>query len=65
VSSGATRTVTTYAGLTTSVTVSNAGSGTNLPGGATQTRTTVKNSQGQTAMVVDAERKLTIVPICH
>lgn len=49
--SGAARTVTTYNGLVTTVTVSNAGAGTNLPGGVTQSRTTTKNSQGQVIQV--------------
>lgn len=49
--SGAVRTATTYNGLVTTVTVSNAGSGSNLPGGVTQTRTTTKNSQGQVVQV--------------
>jgi YD repeat-containing protein len=50
--SGAVRTATAYNGLETTVTVSNAGSGSNLPGGVTQSSTTTKNSQGQVIQVV-------------
>jgi len=49
--SGQARTATTYQGLVTTVTVSNAGAGTGMPGGAMQVRTTTKNSQGQVTQV--------------
>jgi RHS repeat-associated protein len=52
--SGTVVSATVYSGLMIAVTVSNSGGGGNLPQGATQTRTTVKNSQGQTASVTDA-----------
>jgi RHS repeat-associated protein len=47
-------TQTTYNGLALTVTVSGNGTGAGLPGNVVQTRTTVKNSQGQTASVTDA-----------
>jgi YD repeat-containing protein len=50
--SGQVRTETTYNGLITTVTVSNAGSGTGMPGGVTQTETRTKNSQGQLIKVI-------------
>lgn len=53
--SGIVKTATAYNGLTTTVTVSNNDSGTNLPEGVTQTKTTVRNSQGQTVSVTDAQ----------
>ncbi len=49
------RTVTTYNGLTVSVTLSNAGAGTNMPAGAVQTKTSTKNSQGQPVTVTDTQ----------
>lgn len=49
------RTATTFNGLVTSVTVSNGGSGTNMPNGQVQTKTTTKNSQGQAVTVVDSQ----------
>jgi RHS repeat-associated protein len=60
-SSGQVRTVTAYNSVvttnpnrwSTTVTVSNAGVGTNMPAGVTQTRTTTKNSQGQVVQVRD------------
>lgn len=51
VNGASTRTVTGYSGLVTTVTVSNAGSGTGMPGGVTQVRTTTKNSQGQVVQI--------------
>ncbi len=57
--SGVVKTTTTYSGLSTTVTVSNNGTGTNLPLNVTQTKTTVKNSQGQTVSVTDAQSKVT------
>ncbi|MBI2312112.1 MAG: RHS repeat protein, partial [Betaproteobacteria bacterium] len=57
---GTIQTETSYNGLTMTVTVSNAGTATNLPKGLTQTRTTVKNSQGQTVSVTDARGKTII-----
>lgn len=55
VGSGTARTATSYNGLVTVVTVSNAGSGSNMPGGVVQTKTTTKNSQGQVVTVADAQ----------
>jgi RHS repeat-associated protein len=52
---GGVRITTAYSGLATTVTVSNSYSGTNLPGNVTQAKTTVKNSQGQTVSVTDAQ----------
>lgn len=52
---GRARTATIYNGLVTTVTASNAGAGTGLPGGVTQTRTTTKNSQFQVVQVQDAQ----------
>ncbi len=57
-SSGQARTVTDYNALITTVTVSNAGAGTGLPSGVTQTKTTTKNSQGQVAQVKDTQNNL-------
>jgi YD repeat-containing protein len=54
-SSERTWTTTDYNGLITTVTVSNAGAGTGLPGGVTQTRTTTKNSQAQVVQVKDTQ----------
>lgn len=53
--SGQARTVTAYNGLVSIVTISNAGSGTNMPAGVTQSRTTTKNSQGQVVLVKDTQ----------
>jgi len=50
-SSGQVRTGTAYSGLTTTTTVSNAGSGAGMPGGVTQTETRIKNSQGQVVQI--------------
>jgi RHS repeat-associated protein len=55
VGSSAVRTATTFNGLVTAVTVSNAGSGTGMPGGVVQTKTTTKNSQGQVVAVIDTQ----------
>jgi RHS repeat-associated protein len=55
VAGNAVRTTTTYNALVTTVTVSNAGGGTNMPGGVVQTKTTTKNSQGQVVEVKDAQ----------
>jgi RHS repeat-associated protein len=52
---GSVRTVTTYNGLTTTVTVSNAGTGSNMPEAVVQSRTTTKNSQGQVVQVTDTQ----------
>jgi RHS repeat-associated protein len=52
---GRVRTATTYNGLLTTVTVSNAGSGANMPAGSVQTKTTTKNSQGQVVEVKDTQ----------
>jgi RHS repeat-associated protein len=52
---GTTRTVTAYNALITTVTVSNAGAGTNMPEGVVQTRVTTKNSQGQVVQVTDVQ----------
>jgi RHS repeat-associated protein len=57
--SGTTRTATDYNGLTTTVTVSNAGGTTNMPNGSVQTLTTLKNSQGQVVQVTDAQGNIT------
>jgi hypothetical protein len=46
------RTRTDYNGLVTTVTVSNADSGSGMPGGVTQVKTTTKNSQGQVVKVI-------------
>jgi RHS repeat-associated protein len=54
---GSIRTANTYNGLTTTATLSNNGTGTNMPGGVTQTKTAVKNSQGQTVTVTDAQNQ--------
>jgi RHS repeat-associated protein len=54
-SAGSARTVTSYSGLVTTVTVSNAGSGTNMPNGVVQTQTTTRNSQRQVVQVIDAQ----------
>jgi RHS repeat-associated protein len=48
-------TTTTFNGLITTVAVSNAGSGTNMPGGVVQTKTTTRNSQGQIVTVADSQ----------
>jgi RHS repeat-associated protein len=53
--SGAARTETVYNGLTTVVTISNAGGGTNMPAGTVQTQTTVRDSQGRVAQIVDTQ----------
>jgi len=45
-------TTTDYNGLVTTVTASNAGSATGMPGGVTQVKTTTKNSQGQVIKVI-------------
>lgn len=50
--SGTVRTTTAYNGLSVTVTVSNSGSGGNLPEGVTQSKTTIKNSQGQVIRVI-------------
>jgi RHS repeat-associated protein len=52
---GTIRAATTYNGLTVTVTVSNNGGTTNLPEAVTQTRTTTRNSQGQTVTVADTQ----------
>jgi YD repeat-containing protein len=54
---GSIRTANTYNGLTTTATLSNAGTGTNMPGGVTQAKTAVKNSQGQTVTVTDPQNQ--------
>ncbi len=57
-SSGPAWTTTDYNGLITTITVSNNGAGTGLPGGVTQTKTTTKNSQGQVVQVKDTQNNL-------
>jgi hypothetical protein len=52
VNGASTRTVTDYNGLITTVTVSNAGSAAGMPNGATQVKTTTRNSQGQVISVI-------------
>jgi len=52
---GTPKTHTDYNGLVVTVTASNNGAGTNMPGGAVQTKTTTKNSQGQVAQVADTQ----------
>jgi len=52
---GTVTTVTAYNGLTITVTVGNSYSGSNLPESLMQTKTTLKNSQGQTVSVTDAK----------
>ncbi len=62
-SAGQVRTVTAYNNVVTinpnrwgtTVTVSNAGSGTNMPAAVTQSKTTTKNSQGQVVQVKDTQ----------
>src|SRR5713226_3056150 len=55
---GTAQTHTTYNGLVVSVTVSNNGAGTNMPGGAVQTKNTTENSQGQVVQVADTQNNL-------
>ena len=55
---GQLRTVTAYNGLVTTITISNADAGTNMPGGVTQTKTTTNNSQGQQIQVKDTQNNL-------
>src|SRR5713101_5663057 len=52
---GTAKTHTDYNGLVVSVTVSNNGVGTNMPGAAVQSKTTTKNSQGQVVQVADTQ----------
>src|SRR6266513_235531 len=52
---GTAKTHTDYNGLVVTVTVSNNGAGTNMPGAAVQTKTTTKNSQGQVVQVADTQ----------
>jgi len=52
---GQVRTTIAYSGLVTTFTMSNAGSGTNMPSGVTQTKTNTKNSQGQLIRVTDTQ----------
>ena len=49
------RSATTYNGLSATVTLSNAGAGTNMPGGVVQTKSSTRNSQGQTLSVTDTQ----------
>jgi RHS repeat-associated protein len=49
------RIATTYNGLVVTVTTSNAGTGTNMPAGAVQTRMATKNSQGQIINIADTQ----------
>lgn len=56
--SGTVLTSTDYTGLSTTVTVSNLGGGSNMPQGQTQSKTVVKNPQGQTVSVTDAASKV-------
>jgi len=54
-SAGTAKTHTDFNGLSTTVTVSNNGASTNMPGAAVQTKTTKNNSQGQVVQITDTQ----------